>query len=310
MNRLTKHTTFISFHKTAPVIVALTLLCVLSVACQTTPRDENAKRYELKGKVVSVDKSRQEVEIDHEEIPGLMEAMSMSFSLKEPDALEVMSAGDRIQATLVVTDGRYWLENPVVTKAPAKDANSSALNTLEPQTGTEVPDFSLINQDGKSIRLQQYRDRALVLTFIYTRCPLPDYCTLMSTNFAEINRTLQKDMALGAKTHLLSVSIDPERDTPKVLKSYGAAHTENYNAERFERWEFATGKPAEIKRMAQFFGLSYNAEKDEIVHSLRTAIIAPGGRLHKIYRGNEWKPSEVVAELRKLADGNGDAQSQ
>jgi protein SCO1/2 len=123
----------------------------------------------------------------------------------------------------------------------------------------------------------------------------------MSNNFAEIDRALAREPELAAKARLLSVSIDPAYDTPKVLRSYGAAHTENYAAEKFERWRFATGDPAEVRRVANFFGLLYDREGDQIVHSLRTAVIAPDGRLYKIYRGNEWKPEEVVQDLRDLA---------
>lgn len=301
MNRLINHAPVARLRR--PVLLLLaTLLSTLVLACNAPRSEQHAQRYDLKGKVVSVDKSQQEVVIAHEQIPDYMEAMTMSFPLKERDALDVVGAGDQIQATLVVANGGYWLENPVITKAIPKDANSAAAVTaVEPEEGTEVPDFTLVNQDGRRIRLRQYRDRALVITFIYTRCPMPDYCTLMSTNFAEINRALEKEPAFSQKTHLLSVSIDPEYDTPKVLKSYGAAHTEKYTDEKFEQWEFATGEAEEIKKMAGFFGLTYNPENNEIVHSLRTAIVAPGGRLHKLYRGNEWKPSDIIGELRKLS---------
>jgi protein SCO1/2 len=122
----------------------------------------------------------------------------------------------------------------------------------------------------------------------------------MSANFAEINRELEKDPALASKTHLLSITLDPAYDTPKVLRSYGAAHTEKYSEETFRQWEFATGDPEEIKRAAQFFGLAYYAEKDQIIHSLRTAIVTSDGRLFKLYRGNDWKPSEALRDLKSL----------
>jgi len=97
------------------------------------------------------------------------------------------------------------------------------------------------------------------------------------------------------------VSIDPAHDTPKVLRSYGAAHTENYSKEDFARWEFATGDPEEIRRMANFFGLTYNTEQERIVHSLRTVVVGADGRVYKVYRGNEWKPAEAVADLERAA---------
>jgi protein SCO1/2 len=156
----------------------------------------------------------------------------------------------------------------------------------------------LQNQDGKRIRFKDYRGKALLLTFIYTRCPLPDYCTLMSNNFAHVDRQLQQDPNLYAKTHLLSISIDPGYDTPQVLRSYGAAHTERYQEETFQHWEFASGE--QVKETAQFFGLRYFPDKDQIIHGLRTVIVAPDGKVAKVYSNNEWKPEEVVNELKRV----------
>lgn len=287
----------------ALALIFASLACILLLsACgggDAEADDPSAQRYELRGKVVSVDKSKREVVIDHEAVEGFMEAMTMPFVLKDRDALEVIGAGDRIQATLVVANRGSWLENPIITKGGAAGSAASDASS-EPQTGAEVPDFSLVNQDNRPFRLSSYRGRALLLTFIYTRCPLPDYCTLMSTNFAQAERELQKEPELYRKTRLLSVTLDPAYDTPKVLRSYGAAHTERYSEERFDHWEFATGQPEEIKRLAEFFGLSYYTEKDQIIHGLRTAIISPEGRIYKIYRGNDWKPEQLLRDLRSL----------
>ncbi len=291
-------------------MLSVAYVCAGLTACTGVLRTRGSagpvQRYELTGKVVSVDKAGRKLVIAHEEVPGLMEAMTMPFTLKAEWAFDAVGEGDRVQATLVVADDSSWLENPVITKASGADSGTAGdADGATPAPGAEVMDFSLVNQDGKPIRLRGYRGQALLITFIYTRCPLPDYCTLMSTNFAGIERELQNDPALRDKTHLLSVSIDPAHDTPKVLRSYGAAHTERYDRENFKHWEFATGAPGEIQRMARFFGLTYYSEKDQIVHSLRTALVAPDGRLAKIYHGNEWKPSEVVGELRKLFGENG-----
>ena len=175
----------------------------------------------------------------------------------------------------------------------------------EPKAGDQVPDFTLVNQDGKPIRLSQYRGKGLALTFIYTRCPQPDQCTLMSNNFAAIEKELQPQPEVYRKTHLLSISFDPEYDTPKVLRSYGASHTGRYSDEGFKHWEFATGTADEVKRIADYFGIKSikdsSTGKEELVHSLRTAVIDPQGKLVKLYRGNEWKPADVAADLKSLA---------
>ena len=281
----------------AAVLLFVSLLAL--AGCGGEPEDVNAQRYDLKGKVVSVEKEQGRVVVAHEAIEGFMEEMTMPFALRDKDALNVVGAGDRIQATLVVTDRGYWLESPVITKG-AGDGGAGAADPSGPPAGAQVPDFSLVNQDNRPVRLSRYKGRALLVTFVYTRCPLPEYCTLMSTNFAETDRELAKEPELYRRTHLLSVTIDPAYDKPEVLKSYGAAHTGRYTGEKFDHWEFATGEPGEIRRMAEFFGLSYFEEKDQIVHSLRTALITPEGRVHKIYRGNEWKPDDVLKDLRAL----------
>lgn len=260
-------------------------------------------RYDLKGQVVSVDVAKGEMVVDHEEIPGFMAAMRMPFKLKERDALASIGAGDRIQATLAVADVGYWLENPVITKAiPGGEA--AAAEALGPQPGTEVPDFKLVNQDGEPLGLDRLRGRALLVTFIYTRCPFPDQCPLLSQNFAAVHRELERDAQLRPRTHLLSVTLDPAYDTPKVLRSYGAAYTERYAEETFEHWDFATGDPAEIRRLAQFFGLAYKEESGQIIHAMRTALVAPDGRVHKIYRGGDWQPAEVLADMRTAVTGD------
>jgi protein SCO1/2 len=258
-------------------------------------------RYALKGRVVSVDLAGGRVVVDHEEIPGFMGAMQMPFPVREADVLRSIEGGDEIQATLVVDDLGYRLEQPFITKAlPGGAPASGAASAAEPRPGAEVPDFKLVNQDGKPTKLRKSPARALLLTFIYTRCPLPDYCPLISSNFAEVNREVESDAALRDRVRLLSVTVDPAYDTPKVLRSYGGGYTGKYGTETFERWEFATGEPEEIRRLATFFGLSYMSEKDQIVHSLRTALVGPDGRLVKIYRGNEWKPADVLRDIRSL----------
>ena len=276
------------------------LICVLLSSCQAI-FPKAGKRFDLKGKVVSVDKYSKEVTVAHEEVKGYMPAMAMPFKLKYAWPFDVLAPGDQIQATLVVTDTSSWLEDVSITKESTDAPNGENVSGLaEPKAGDAVKDFSLINQDGKPIHLQQYKGRAVLLTFIYTRCPLPEYCTLMSNQFAEIDKELQKNPSLYARTHLLSISFDPEHDTPEVLRSYGAAHTGQFSAESFAHWEFVTGSPQEVKDIAQFFGLRYFQDSDQIVHSLRTAIIAPDGRIYKIYNGNEWKPDEALRDLQSL----------
>ncbi len=286
------------------LIISLTLATFGISACKKTeaPKaSDGAMRYELKGKVVSADKSEHKVTIEHEEIPGYMEAMTMPFTLLDDWVYSELKPGAKIQATLVVDQGRTWLENPIVSNIADPSLVGKVENGIEPTIGAETPDFTLVNQDGKKISFKNYRGQTLLLTFIYTRCPLPDQCPLMSANFAYINNQLQNNPALKGKTHLLSITVDPEYDKPKVLREYGARYTGSGKADAFKQWELATGSADEVKKVAQFFGLNYWPENDQVIHNLRTILVSADGKVAKVYRGNEWKPEDVLKDLEKHA---------
>jgi protein SCO1 len=272
-------------------------LCLAGCKPKPPTASTGAQRYDLKGKVVSADRNKQKVTIAHEEVKGYMEAMTMPFTLTEDWIYSELTPGALIQATLVVDQGMTWLENPTVTKVSDPIAGRSEDTNVEPKAGDEVPDFTLVNQDGKRISLKQYRGKPVLLTFIYTRCPLPDYCPLMTTNFQTVQKSLQSDARLKDNLHILSITVDPEFDKPKVLRDYALRTDAQHN---FKQWEYATGSAEEIKKIAEYFGLNYWPENDQIIHGLRTAIIAPDGKVAKTYRGNEWKPVEVVTDLQAL----------
>ena len=276
-------------------------LSALLAAASCAGKSAEEQRYDLKGKVIAVDRAKGEVTVEHGDIKGFMPGMTMPFPLRDADALKTVEVGDGIQATLVVTDDANWLEKPVITKTLPGGSDGArtpaAVGPTEPQPGVEIPDVKLVNQDGKLISTRQLKGRALAVTFVYTRCPLPDYCPLMSANFAELNGALVSDAELGKRAHLLSVTLDPEYDKPEVLRRYGAT----YAGGKFDTWDFATGDPADVRRFAEFFGLAYTPENGQVIHSLRTAVITPEGRLYKLYRGNEWKPADVLNDLKSAS---------
>ncbi len=280
------------------LLLVLILIASLGGAASCRRTSGNEKRYELKGKIVSVEPDKHQVTIAHEDVKDYMPGMTMPFNIRNESDMQMLVPNAEVTATLVVDGKHSWLEDLfVVTRQEAGTPVASAGPAAK--EGDEVPNFTLVNQDAKPIRINNYRGKSLLLTFIYTRCPVPDYCTLMSNNFAQIDRQLGQDAELYAKTHLLSVSIDPAYDEPKVLRSYGAAHTERYEKETFAHWEFATGTNDQVKEIAQYFGLRYFPDKDQIIHGLRTVIVDPNGKIAKVYTGNEWKTEEVVAELKK-----------
>lgn len=272
---------------------------VLGLATCHKEKPQPQRRFELRGKVVAVDAKAGTVTVAHQAIQGYMGAMTMSFVVKDRWAFKVLKPGQSLSATLVIEDDHSWLEGLVVTEEGKPGADSLAPpGSVRTPLGQEVPDFSLVNQDGRRIHFHQYQGKSLLLTFIYTRCPLPDYCPLMSRNFAQIMEQIRSDPKLSASTHLLSISIDPEFDTPAVLRAYGRDYADNPHS--FEPWEFATGTPAQVRKVAEFFGLQYWTDRGQIVHALVTALIDAGGKVVQIYHGNDWQPAQVVSDLRNL----------
>jgi protein SCO1/2 len=256
---------------------------------QQTPSPD-AKRYSMKGKVISVDKAKMKATIDHREIPGYMEAMTMDFPIKDRDVLETLTKDAEVSAELVVDNakGEYWLENFAVT-APPDPANPA------------LPDFKLTNQDAREISMNDFRGRALAITFIYSRCPLPEYCILMSKNFSDLTNQLQNDPELKDKIRLLSISFDPTTDTPETLKKYGLGYLGKDAKPDFTVWQLATGTDKEIRDVADFFGLRYETDandKTQFNHSLRTIVISPDGKVRKVFAGGEWTTKELLQELR------------
>jgi protein SCO1 len=291
--------------RTARLLFALALMGVLAATgCgrKGQGQSEAGRRYHLKGKVVQVDKAQQHLVIDHEEIPGFMGAMTMPYPVADAVTLERVSPGDQITADVVVGDNQVRLENVVVVKkSDGKSAPPGA--QLQPsEQGGPVPDFTLVNQDGKRIHVGQYHGKSVLLSFIYTRCPLPDYCPLMTHNFAEIEKELANSPELYGKTHLLSISFDSDYDKPPVLRKYAKAFVADRGARTFEHWEFATVPAAEKSEVTKFFDVFVSEEQGQITHSLSTAIISPDGHIFKNYNGNDWKPADVLEDLKASAD--------
>ncbi|HEV7684715.1 MAG TPA: SCO family protein [Pyrinomonadaceae bacterium] len=288
----------------APAFLLFSLLLFSSCQPKQRVRTATEKHYDLKGKVVLVDKAKRELTIAHEDIKDHMPSMTMPFSVREDWVFEIAAPGNQITATLIVDGTQSWLEDVVITEDSTPVAGAPPVEGADPNVGDAVPDYALLNQDGKTIRIRDYKGKALLLTFIYTRCQDPNQCTLMSSNFAAIDKELQKQPELYAKTHLLSISFDPAYDTPKVLRSYGAAYTGKYSDETFAHWEFASGSADEVKGIAKFFGLRYFQDTpngtEQVIHSLRTAVIGPDGKIVKVYRGNEWKTEELLKELQSV----------
>ena len=289
------------------MVAALVLLTL--TACHSKSSQSSAKRYPLTGRVESIDLQAQSAIIDGDAIPGFMDAMAMPYKFKPPTVLSQLSPGDSISAEVVVVESGggndnaasdYWLENVKVTahKDTTPAAGPNALHM--PAPGEDVPDFSFTNQSGRRIALQQYRGKVLLVTFIYTRCPFPDFCPRMSGNFAEIYKQLQTNPAL-AGVHLLTISFDPDHDTPKVLRDYGFSVAHTHDPALFNRWEFAVPQAADLPKLEDFFALTVKPEGGMITHNLSTTVIGPDGKVVQWYHGGDWQVSDLIKDAASAA---------
>ena len=257
----------------------------------------------MRGKIVSTNPATSEVTIDHQAIPGFMEAMTMPYKLRDNRIIGELHPGDLITADVLVSqtaDGAVFVDHFVVI-GQSKPDYRPAVQYHVPQTGDKVPDFHLVNEDGHPIHLEQFHGKALLVTFIYTRCPLPDFCPRVTHNFAVLERSLALNPALYAKTHLLCASFDPEGDTPARLKSYGETYMGSMAPKAFEHWDFAVSSKAALQPMARWFDVGLTSEPDgTITHTLSTTLIGPDGKVVRFYPGNEWTPQEVLVDVGKL----------
>jgi len=272
-------------------------------ASTATESSTQFKTYALRGKVVSTNAATGEVTIDHQAIPGFMEAMTMPYKLRDTRILGELHPGDLLTADLFVSqaaDASVFLDHIVII-GQAKADYRPAVQFHVPQPGDKVPDFYLVNQDGRPIHFSQFHGKALLLTFIYTRCPLPDFCPRVTHNFAVIEKSLAAYPNLYAKTHLLCASFDPAGDTPERLKAYGETYMGGAAPAAFRHWDFAVPQKSVLHPLAEYFDVGLTNESNgTITHTLSTTLIGPDGKVVRFYPGNEWTPEEVIADVVKL----------
>ena len=253
--------------------------------------------------MVATDAASGEATLNHEAIPGFMDAMTMPYKLKDANILSELHPGDMITADVLVArdPNADVLLDHIVVVAQSKPDYRPAVSYHVPAPGDAVPDFKLKNQDGRPIHLGQFKGEALLITFIYTRCPLPDFCPRVTRNFAVIEKELAAAPALYAKTHLICISFDPEHDTPERLRAYGATYIGNDAAHAFAHWDFAVAGKPELLKMAKFFdvGVTYGAD-ETITHTLSTTLIGPDGKVVRFYPGNEWTAKQILADVKQL----------
>ena len=270
---------------------------IIAVTAALAAGCSQARQYELRGQVLAVDRTRREMTIRHEDIRGFMPGMTMPFRVRDARLLDERVAGDLITATLVVDGGDAYLADVKRTGHSAvidPPAAFPRMDLLAP--GELVPDLRMTDEAASPRTLADWRGRVVAVTFMYTRCPVPDFCPRMDQHFATVQRAVAADQALRDRVRLLSVSLDPEFDTPELL----AAHARRAGADP-EIWRFVTGERDAISSFASRFGISTMRETPDvqnITHNLRTAVLGSDGRVERFFSGNEWTPAELLDALK------------
>lgn len=264
-----------------------------------------ARSFEAQGRVAGFGQDARTVIVEHEKIPGYMQAMTMPFTAKNTAALKRLSVGDAVGFRLHAGSDSSWitgierLPDSAVARHPAGKnvpgyARKAATSSTVLAEDDASPGFTLARDlHGDTVRTSNYRGKALLLNFIYTNCPLPDYCPLMSKNFAQVQNRLADSLQSGVQ--LLSVSFDPENDTPEVLRAYAR----RYDADT-TNWTFATGTKKQVERITNRFGVFTQQEGGQITHNLRTVLIGPKGRIQRIWRGNDWQPQAAGRAVQRV----------
>jgi protein SCO1/2 len=274
-------------------LVSLAGIALLA-ACSTEPP---AQQYELKGQIIGIEPTRNEVLIKHEAIKGFMPAMTMPFTVKETALLSGKQPGDLVTATLVVAETSAHLSSLTRTGHAALDVAAAPKTPHILMAGEPVPDAALIDQTARPRPFSSFRGHRVALTFIYTRCPLPEFCPLMDRHFVTVQKAIQSTPALR-DVRLVSVTLDPAFDTPAVLNQHAARLKADPAI-----WSFLTGDAEDVATFSRQLGIY--TEKDlgtgaNLTHNLRTAIVDADGRLVTVHSGNDWKPADLVADLTAI----------
>ncbi len=265
------------------------------------PPLDNIRTFQVKGVVQRLESDGKSVVIRHEKITNYMDAMTMSLEVRDTNELAGLAPGDAVSFRMLVTEEDGWIDQirklGTNVAAPPREAYRQAPMVEPLRVGDAIPNYYFTNQLGRPISLQDFRGQALAITFIYTRCPYPNFCPRMSNRFLDAQKKLKARPGGPANWHLLCVSFDPAYDTPARLKAYAETWQQDP-----ARWSFATGDLWTLDGITEQCGLQFWREENAVLgHNVRAVVIDAAGRLQRVLEGNEWKADELVEELVKAA---------
>jgi protein SCO1/2 len=299
------------------ILLALFLVGIAVTACNRKPDapalssnsgtntagKSNPVVYQVTGVLQALDLAEKRATIRHDAIPGYMAAMTMPFEVRHTNEFANLTPGDTLSFQLFVTDTEGWIEK-VKKTGRATPEQIAAIPSVRPvreveplNVGDPLPNYRFTNELGKAVELHQFKGQALAITFVFTRCPFPDFCPRMSNNFSDAYKLLKAKADAPTNWHFFTISFDPAFDTPQTLRNYAARY--KYDP---ERWSFLTGEIIEIDAITEQFGLWFSrTETINWDHNLRTVVIDKEGRVQQIISGNTWKPETLVEEIIKHA---------
>jgi protein SCO1/2 len=265
----------------------------------------NRQTFKLRGVIQDLRPADKEIVIKHEEIPNYMPAMTMPFDVKSTNEFRGLNTNDLVTFTMIVTEKEGWIEDLRkvgidTNSVPNKERPAMRIvRDVEPlKMGDKVPDYTFTNSFGEKVSLSQFTGQAYAFTFIFTRCPFPNFCPRMSSNFSDVFKQLQAMTNGVTNWHLFSISFDPDFDTPERLRNYSAMYHPDP-----KKWDWMTGAMIDIDAITEQLGLVFAFESGTFNHNLRTAVVDKNGHLRKVFVGNEWKPDELVEEIIAGAEG-------
>jgi len=278
------------------VLLTTFLLCT-AIQSRAESAEPNARTFSTRGVILDLNTNTARVTIQHDAIAGYMGAMTMPFKIKNVAPLAALKRGDQVTFQLHVTADESWVDHIQkvgVVSLPEKTNRSVHVEPLTPRPDKSLLDYKFTNELGQAVSFNDFRGQALAITFFYTRCPLPDFCPRLSKNFQAASQKLKAMPDAPTNWHFISVSFDPETDTPQALKSYGEFY--QYDP---AHWSFLTGPKNKIAALAKGSGVTYETAGGTINHNFRTLIIDPAGHLQMVFPTSGDISDQIVSEILK-----------